>query len=53
MSDHVVWRKKRRGRASEPGIKQMRGTKEIKVPTLAGRSLSVKGLEQVSTTRKE
>lgn len=49
----IMWRKKRRGKASEPGVKQMRGTKEIEAPTLAGRSLCIKGLEQVSTTRKE
>jgi hypothetical protein len=40
MSDHVIWRRKQRGMASEPEVKQVKGTREIDVPTMARRSLS-------------
>lgn len=40
MSDPVIWRKKWRGMAGEPGVKQVKGTKEIETSTMARRSLS-------------
>lgn len=38
MSDHVIWRRKRRGMAGEPGVKQVKGTKGTEAPTMARRS---------------
>lgn len=49
----MLWRGKKRGMASKPGIKQMGKAKEIEVHTMARRSLHSKGMEQVGTIRKE
>lgn len=37
----------------EPGVKKMRGAKEIVIPTLVRRSFPRKGIGQCGTTRKE
>lgn len=47
---------KARERAGEPGIKQVKGTKETEVPSMARRSLPHthnKGMGQVSITRSK